>query len=72
MPRFDMFVVNILRVDEESGGHRERGVLRLVGQPAEAERTSDPHGPAENLGAEFDEAGQLRGAAREYDPAVGL
>ena len=36
LPRFDVFEVSVLRIDQEAGRHRERGALGLVGQPAEA------------------------------------
>src|SRR4029079_15424978 len=39
MPRFDVFKMSVLRIDQEARGHRERGALGLVGQPGGA--TSD-------------------------------
>ena len=36
MPRFDVFQMSVLRIDQQAGRHRERGALGLVGQPAEA------------------------------------
>src|SRR4051812_10600316 len=35
MPRFDMFKMSILWIDQEPRRHRERGALGLVGQPSE-------------------------------------
>ena len=55
MPRFDVFKMSVLRIDQQARGHRERRALGLVGQPAEAERTADPHRPAEDLGGEFEQ-----------------
>ena len=55
MPRFDVFEMSVLRIDQEARGHRERRALGLVGQPAETERAADPHRPAENPGGEFDQ-----------------
>src|SRR5262245_49982987 len=68
MPRFDVFTMSVLRIDQEACGHRERGALGLVGQPAEAERTADPNRPVENACSEFDGAGQLGCAAAQDNP----
>src|SRR4029079_2094169 len=66
MPRFDGVQRSLWRKAQQAGGHRERGALGLVGQPAEAERTADPDRPVENAGGEVDRAGQLgRAAAQE-------
>ena len=43
MPRFDVFKVSELRIDQQACGHGEGGALGLVGQAAEAEGTADPH-----------------------------
>src|SRR6188472_3671644 len=45
MPRFDVFKMSVLRVDQQTGGNRERGALGLVRQPAETERPADPDRP---------------------------
>ena len=68
MPRFDMFQMSVLRIDQEARRHRERGALGLAGQPAEAERTADPDRPVEDTGGEFDGAGELRSAAAQDNP----
>src|SRR5665213_446503 len=68
MPRFDVFKMSVLRIDQEAGGNRERRALRLIGQPAEAERTADPHRAAENAGGKLGEAGELRRAAAQHHP----
>src|SRR5580692_2712307 len=72
MPRFDMLKMSVLRIDQEPGGHRERGVLGLVREPAEAERAANPHWAAENLARQFDNAGELRGAAAQDNSGFGL
>jgi len=47
MPRFDMFKMSVLRIDQEARGDREGRALSLVGQAAEAERATDPDRPAD-------------------------
>src|SRR4051812_219020 len=68
MPRFDVFQMSVLRIDQQAGRHRERGALGLAGQPAEAERTADPDRPVENPGGEFDRPGQLGRPAAQDNP----
>src|SRR6202040_2271124 len=46
MPRFDMFKMSVLRVDQQACGNRERRALGLAGQPSETERAADAHRPA--------------------------
>src|SRR6201993_4342619 len=65
MPRFDMFKMSVLGVDQEPRRRREGGVLGLARQPPEPERTADAHRPSQNLGRQFGNAGELRSAARE-------
>ena len=72
MPRFDMLKVGVLGIDQETRGDRERRAFRLIGQPAEAERTADPHRPAEDLGRKLDQADKLRGAAAQHDSRLGF
>src|SRR4030088_707863 len=72
MPRFDVFKMSVLRVDQEPCGNRERRALRLVGQPAETERTADPHRPAQDPGCKFGKAGKLRGATAQHHPRLWL
>src|ERR1700722_17464642 len=67
MPRFDVFEMGVLRVDQKPGGNRERRALGLVGQPAETERTADPHRTAENLACKFRNTGELGCAAAQHD-----
>src|SRR5215216_2783695 len=67
MPRFDVFKMSVLRIDEQTRGSRERRALRLTGQPAEPERTADAHRPSENLSREFANAGKLRGATAQHN-----
>src|SRR5881227_1464897 len=59
MPRFDVFKMRVLRIDQQARGHRERSALCLAGQPTEAERAADPHRATENLGCQFCNAGEL-------------
>src|SRR3954465_2142127 len=66
MPRFDMFKMSVLRVDQEARGHRERRALGLAGQPSETERAADPHRPAQYLARQFGNAGELRSAAAQH------
>jgi hypothetical protein len=63
MPRFDVFEMGELRIDQETRGHRERCVLGLVGQAAETKRATDPDRTAEYLGGEIDKTGELRRTA---------
>src|SRR6185437_1043752 len=72
MPRFDMFEVSVLRVDQQAGRRREGSGLGLVGKAAEAERTADTHRPVEDLGGELRDTGELRGAAAEHDAGLRL
>src|SRR5229473_8612461 len=72
MPRFDVFKMSVLRIDQEARGDRERRALGLIGQPAEAERAADPHRPAENPGCKFGKAGELRCATAQDHPCPRL
>ena len=72
MPRFDMFEMGVLRVDQQPRGNREGGALGLVGQAAKTERAADADRAVQDTGGEFDRAGELRGAAREDDPRLRL
>src|SRR5688572_23357692 len=68
MPRFDVFQMSVLRIDQQPGRHRERGALGLAGQPAEAERPADPDRAVEDTGGEFNRAGQLGSPAAQDNP----
>src|SRR6185437_6962252 len=72
MPRFDMFEVSVLGVDQQARRRRKGGGLRLVGQPAETERTADTDRPVENLDGEFGDTGELRRTAAQHDPGLRL
>src|ERR1700742_1501261 len=63
MPRFDMFKMSVLRIDQEARRHRERCAFGLGGQPSEAERAADAHRTLEDRACQFGDAGELRGAA---------
>src|SRR6202041_2520895 len=65
MPRFDVFKMSVLRIDQEARRHRERRALGLVGEPAKAERTADSYRTAENSGCKLGDAGELRSAAAQ-------
>src|SRR3954471_23478203 len=68
MPRFDVFQMSVLRIDQQTGWHREGRALGLAGQTAEAERAADAHGTAENPGGKLGNAGELRCAAAQDNP----
>src|SRR4051812_29815024 len=68
MPRFDVFKMSVLRIDQEPGGNRERRALCLAGQPAKAERTADPHRSAENPGCKLGNTGELRSPSAQDHP----
>src|SRR5262245_58697520 len=53
MPRFEMFKMRGLRIDQEPGQGRKRRALRDVGQAGDAERTSECNGSAEDVGGEI-------------------
>src|SRR5258708_6059076 len=72
MPRFDVFKMSVLRIDQEARRDRERRALHLIGQPAETERAADPHRPAENPGGKFGKAGELRRAPAQDHPCPRL
>jgi hypothetical protein len=46
MPRFDVFEMRVLRIDQQTRGNRERRVLGFTGEPAKAERAADAYRPA--------------------------
>src|SRR5271169_401268 len=66
MPRFDVFKMSVLGIDQEPGGNREGRALRLVGQPAEAERATDSDRPVEDPGGKLKGSGELRSPAAQY------
>ena len=66
MPRFDVFKMSILRIDQQTGWSGERRALRLAGKPAKAERTADTHRTAENSGGNFGKTRKLGGAAAQH------
>src|SRR4051812_20785218 len=68
MPRFDVFKMSVLRVDQQARWHRERRALGFARQPSETERTADAHRALEDLACKFGNAGKLRGAAAEDNP----
>src|ERR1700722_6908441 len=65
MPRFDMFKMSVLRVDQEAGGDREGSPLGFVRQPAKTERAADANRPVEDPRGQFKRAGELAGAAAQ-------
>src|SRR5579863_5575140 len=67
VPRFDMFEMSVLRVDQKAGGHSEGCALGLVGKAAEAERATDSNRAVENTCGEFQRSGELTGTPTEDD-----
>src|SRR5579859_3650508 len=72
VPRFDMFEMSVLRIDQEAGRHREGGALGLVGKAAEAERAADSYRAVEDSGGKFQRSGELTGATAQDDTGFGL
>src|SRR4051794_30867930 len=65
MPRFDMFKMSVLRIDQQARRHRKGCALGLAGQPSETKGSPDPHRTFQDLSCQFGNAGQLRGAAAQ-------
>ncbi len=65
MPRFDMFEVSELRIDQKAAGHRKGRAFRFTGKPAETQGAADPHRPVEDSGGKLERAGELAGAAAQ-------
>ena len=72
MPRFDMFKMSVLRVDQEAGGNREGSPFGFVRQPAETERAADSYRAVEDSGGKFQRSGELTGATAQDDTGFGL
>src|ERR1700712_5727246 len=68
MPRFDMFKMSVLRVDQEARRHRERRALGFARQPSETKGATDAHRAAQDLACKFGNPGELRGAAAQDNP----
>jgi hypothetical protein len=66
-PRFEMFEMRCLRIDQKPRGNREGRSLGRVRQTRHAERTPDAHRPTENAPGEFRQPGELAGAAGQND-----
>src|SRR5436309_5005670 len=60
MPRFDVFKMSVLRINQQPRGNRERRALGFAGQPSKAERPADTDRTAEDFGRKFGNAGELR------------
>src|SRR4051794_37575229 len=71
-PRFEMFEMHRLRIDEQTRRHRKGRSFGFLRQPRNAERPADAHGPAENLPGQLHQSGELTGAAGENHPAARL
>ena len=67
MPRFDMFKMSVLRIDQEARGDRKRRPLGLVAQFAETERATDTDRAVEDSRGKLKGAGELRGATAQDD-----
>src|ERR1043165_6281017 len=48
MPRFDMFKMSVLRIEQQARGHREGCAPRLAGQPCKTERAADAYRPRQD------------------------
>ena len=69
-PRFEVFKMRRLRIDQQSGRGREGRAFRRIRQAGKAERTTDANRASENSCCEFWQANQLARAAAE-DGATG-
>src|SRR5215475_10245118 len=70
--RFEMFEMCRLRIDQQSRRNGECRSLRFVGQSGNAERSPDPHLPAEYLRCELRKAGKLARSAGEHHASAWL
>src|SRR5271165_4422684 len=69
-PRFEMFKMRRLRVDQQAGCDREGRAFRRVGKPGKAERPADAHRAIENARGEVAQAVELaRAAGQNHVPA---
>src|SRR4051812_42451612 len=71
-PRFEVFEMHRLRIDEQTRRHRKGRSFGFLRQPRNAERPADAHRPAENLPGQLYQSGELTGAAGENHPAARL
>src|ERR1700721_1385565 len=60
-PRFEVFEMRRLRIDEEAGRDREGRALGVLRQAADAERPTDSYWAGEKRGAKLGQAGWLAG-----------
>src|SRR5436309_5427607 len=65
-PRFELFEMRYLRIDQEACRDRERRALGGFGQAGDAERPSDPHPAREDPGGGLGQAGELARASRQH------
>src|SRR6266498_4952793 len=65
-PRFELFEMRHLRIDQEPGRDRERRALGGFGKSRDAERTADPHPASENAGGDLRQSGELARASRQH------
>src|ERR1051326_339332 len=71
-PRFELFEVRHLRVDQEPGRDREGRTFGGLGQAGDAERTADPPPGTENAGGDLRQAGELARPAGEHHARAGV
>ena len=71
-PRFEMFEMRRLRIDQQAGGDREGRPLGRLRQPGDAERPADADRPVEDARGELRQAGELAGAAGQDDARARL
>src|ERR1700722_9502704 len=71
-PRFEVFEMRRLRIDQEAGRDREGRALGVLRQAADAERPADSYRARENAGGELGQAGELARPAREHDARARL
>src|SRR3972149_5784021 len=65
-PRFEVFKMRRLRVDQEACRHGECRPLGRLRQAGKAKRSSDTHGTLQDSRRQIGDAGQLAGAAGQH------
>src|SRR5690348_5263415 len=71
-PRFEVFEMRRLRVDQESRRDGKRRSLSRIRQSAQSERTPDTHGTIQNSTRQFRQADELARAAGQHDTRARL
>src|SRR6266568_968095 len=65
-PRFDLFEMRHLRIDQKPGRDRERRAFGGFGQAGDAERTADPHPASEDAGGDLGQARELARSSGQH------